>query len=386
MTSFYSTGSIIKNIESSLKGEYEFYRATTDESGDNLFVFNKDSLGRELNKIPTQLFGRDGFAYNCGTKKLIKWIGEIKPDLIHLHNPHGYYMNVELLLNYAYLNKIPVIYTLHDCWSFTGRCAHFDKFKCEKWISGCEHCPHKLSYPPSRLFDTSKTQYQKKKELFVNHDIKFVVPSNWLKNLTKKSFLKNEEVVVINNGIDVSVFNERVNKDELPNEVSKDKKIILSVASPFTNEKGLEDINKLYDLIDKEKYQIVLVGIEKEYKTKEGIVRIEKTKNKRLLACLYQNSYVTVLFSHQENYPTVLLESLASGTPVVTYDIGGCPEIAINDVTGYVVKENDIFGAYEAIEKIDKINRDKCKEIGDTHSIEKFIKEYHELYKKILQE
>lgn len=385
-TSFYSTGTIIKNIESSLKDSYVFYRATADEQSKYAYLITGKYLVRQSGKIPAQLFGQDGFMYSHETKKMIKWIDSIRPDLIHIHNVHGYFMNVELLMNYIFEHNIPVVYTMHDCWTFTGRCAYFDGVGCDRWKIGCGKCKYKKSYPKSRLFDFSKKQWNKKKELFSNHNITFVAPSEWLKNYTKDSFLKNERVLVINNGIQTEIFSNKVTKYDLPKGIDVNKKIILSVAYPFTPQKGLNDLNRLQSIIDTSEYQIVAVGVTNEFKTVDGIVRVAPTKDKEFLAFLYQNSYVFVSFTYQDNYPTVLLESIAAGTPAISYNIGGCPEIVIDGKTGFCVDVGDVESAYCQIKKIDGINREKCKQIGSSHSVSNFVNNYKEIYKKILGE
>lgn len=385
-TSFYSTGNIIKNIEAGLKDKYDFYRATADEKGDKQYEISGKFIIRQSGKIPAQLFGNDGFEYRHQTKKMIKWIDGVKPDLIHIHNVHGYFMNVELVLEYAYSHNIPVIYTMHDCWTFTGRCAYFDNVNCDKWKTGCGNCKYKNGYPKSRLFDISKSQWLRKKRLFTDHGITFVAPSQWLKNYTVDSFLNKEKVLVINNGIDTSTFKPVKTSCSIEG-VDPSKKIILSIANPFTIEKGLNDINELAKIIDKNKYQIVIVGeVAKKYKLEDGIISAPPTKSKEEIAKYYNMANVFCFFSHQDNYPTVLLESLACGTPVVTFKIGGAPEIVEHNRTGYVVEVGDIQKAYEYIEQIDNIDTKICSEIGKTHSIANFVKEYKELYDLILED
>ena len=383
-TSFYSTGTIIKNIESSLCDQYNFYRATADEKSDCAYLITGRYIVRQCGKIPSQLFGQDGFMYNHETKKMIKWIDEIKPDLIHIHNVHGYFMNIELLMKFIFKHNIPVVYTMHDCWAFTGRCAYFDEVGCEKWKTGCGGCISKKSYPKTRLFDLSNKQWLKKKELFVGHNITFIAPSGWLKRYAKDSFLKNENILVINNGVQTETFSKKVEGYSLPIGIDSKKKIILSVAYPFTPQKGLNDINKLQNIIDKNKYQIVAVGVTDEFKTSEGIIRVSPTKDKKFLAFLYQHAYVFASFTYQDNYPTVLLETIAAGTPAITYNIGGCPEIIIEGKTGYCVDVGDIDSAYLRIKQIDKIDRIICKQIGLSHSISSFVKKYDMIYKHIL--
>ena len=385
-SSFYSTGTIVNNIASKLSGYYDFYHASADHKDEKTFQVTKNYPIRQLGKVYDQLFDKDGFSYNSQTKKLINWIDSLHVDLIHIHNAHGYYLNLEHVLLYAYKNNIPVVYTMHDCWTFTGRCAYFTGNGCDKWKSGCGDCKFKSSYPKTRLCDDSKNNWERKKRLLTNHNITFVSPSNWLRNFASESFLANEKLMVINNGIDTGLFSKEVTGYELTKGIDPNKKMILSVAFPFTKEKGLEDINQLQDLIDKDEYQIVLVGITDEYKTKEDIIRVAPTKDKNFLAFMYQHAYCFAFFTHQDNYPTVLLESLACGTPIVAFDVGGVPEIVQNNKTGYTVELGNISDAYEKIKEIGKIDRSSCKKIGSEHSIDNFAEQYRLLYKSILGE
>lgn len=381
----YSTGGIIKLLENGMKDDFIFYRATPEESDPKNFLISGKYFSRQLGKVFSQLNGSDGFRYKKETKKLIKWIDEIKPDLIHIHNLHGYYINAEMLLNYINSKHIPVIYTMHDCWTFTGRCAVFDAVKCEKWKSGCGRCPYKKQYPLTRLFDSSKKQWLTKKELLTNHSYHYVTPSKWLKDLAMESFLTNEDIRVINNAIDYDLFANNYEGYKLQEDIDPNKKIILSVAYPFTKQKGLDDFNKLQSLIDKDQYQIVLIGITDEYKTVPGIIRVSPIKDKKLLAYYYSKSYAFMFFTQQDNYPTVLLEASASGLPIISYDVGGCKEIVNDKVTGYIIKKNDVEEAKNHLDLIKDINKENCKKEAQKHKISEFVEQYKSLYKSILK-
>lgn len=383
-TLFGSTGSILRNIANGLSAEFRFYDVTPDSNSEHGFCLTGSYLGRQWQKVLCQINGSDGFHSKLATKSLLKWLDGIKPDLFHFHNIHGYYSNLPLLVDYAVSHNIPIVYTLHDAWTFTGRCGYFDVAHCDKWLFGCGHCPAKGQYPKARLFDTSAKQWKLKREILTDKDITFVTPSKWLARFAKQSYLVDEDIRVINNGIDTGVFNADGDSYEFDGGMD-DKKIILSVAYPFGPNKGLNDLNALQEKIDASKYQIVAVGVTNEDKTVPGIHRIAPTKDKNLLASLYRRADAFVFFTHQDNYPTVLLEALSCGCPVITYDVGGCAEIVEDGQTGYLIKENDIDGAFKALGKIDSIDRKTCREEGRKHSIPAFVEEYRKLYEERLK-
>ena len=209
--------------------------------------------------LQTRLFGMHGFYNISSTKRLISWISEIKPDLIHLHNLHCHYMNIDLLFRYIKANNIPVVWTLHDCWSFTGWCAHFDYAGCEKWKTHCHSCELKHSYPFTWFFDNSEELYDKKKNVFCGVDnLTIVTPSNWLASKVKDSFLKDYSTVVINNGIDLNVF--KPLKTDFRNKYKLNgKKIVLAIANGFSKNKGIDFILKLPDVLPND-HVVVIVG------------------------------------------------------------------------------------------------------------------------------
>lgn len=323
--------------------------------------------------------GFNGHGSYFATKKLIKRIKEINPDVIHLHNIHGYYLNLKLLFNYLkneYQGKI--IWTLHDCWVFTGHCAYFTIAKCDKWKKECYNCPQ-LSCYPKQLFDTTKREYLFKKELFSNiNNLTLITPSMWLKKLVEKSFLKQYETKVIYNGIDLNIFkptyDEKIyDKYHIP----RDKKIILGVANVWEKRKGLDDFINLSNNLSND-FFIVLIGInKKQLKNLTGnMLGIGRTDNVEELVKLYSIS--TVLFNptYEDNYPTVNIESIACKTPIITYDSGGCKEQVNNFNYGYIVSEKD----YDRIIKIISKNIISTILNGDELDYKNMVKKYIGLY------
>lgn len=290
------------------------------------------------------LFDNHGLASRRATRKVIEKIKEIKPDLIQLHCVHGYYLNYKILFEYLNTTNIPVVWTFHDCWAFTGHCAHFVTVGCEKWKTGCHDCPLKKGYPKA-FVDRSRRNYALKKELFcANQNLHIVPVSDWVGDLTKQSFLKEKDMHVIRNGVDISVFK--------PTERKENAKIrVLGVSGVWTKSKGIDDFYRLRELLDKERYEIVLVGLSREQMKDlpDGIRGIEHTESVQELVEVYSSSDVFVNPTYADTFPTVNIEALACGTPVITYRTGGSPE-AVTPETGWVVEQGDIAGVAKIVE------------------------------------
>lgn len=278
--------------------------------------------------LRTRLLDEHGFGSKRATRDFLKWADDFDPDMLWLHNLHGYYINVELLFDWIKSRPgMKVNWTLHDCWAFTGHCSHFTYVKCDKWKTHCENCPQKGRYPASVLRDNSENNYLNKKRLFTHvKGMTLITPSQWLAGLVKQSFLRDYPVEVRYNKIDTSVFKptpgnfrERYGLEG--------KKIILGVASTWDERKGLLDFFKLADMLN-ENYRIVLAGLNaKQMKMlKPNMVGIGRTNSAQELAEIYSAADVFFNPTYEDTYPTVNLEAEACGTRVITYDAGGAPE------------------------------------------------------------
>jgi len=286
----------------------------------------------KIHGVQSRIFDNTGFGSKHATHKFIEWVKKFDPDVVHLHNIHGYYINIEILFNYLAESNKRVIWTLHDCWAFTGHCPHFSYIKCDKWKTGCSKCPQKKEYPTSLIADNSKNNWIKKKALFTSvKEMTIVTPSQWLADLVKQSYLGKYPVIVIHNGIDTSVFKPTPSDFRKKNGL-EDKKIILGVASAWSDKKGLSDFIKLSEELD-EKYKIVLVGLsEEQMKTlPSNIIGITRTNSTKELAEIYTAADVFLNLTYEDNYPTVNLEAQACGTPVITYRTGGSVESVNNE-------------------------------------------------------
>ena len=295
-------------------------RESVPEKYRNLAVRIGNDLDAKLHVLQSRIFDNAGFGS-------IEWVKEYNPDIIHLHNIHGYYINIEVLFNYLAESNKPVVWTLHDCWAFTGHCAYYSYVKCDKWKTGCYNCMQKNHYPSSLLLDASKKIWQKKKELFTSiNNMTLVTPSKWLANEVNQSFLNMYPVKVVPNGVDLNVFKPTPSDFRERNGLVG-KKIILGVASGWDERKGLIDFVKLSKILD-DKYKIVLVGLAEKQKKRlpTNILKITRTNNVRELAEIYTAADIFFNPTYEDNYPTVNLEAQACGTPVMTYRTGGSVE------------------------------------------------------------
>lgn len=342
-------------------------------------------MGEYAHFAESLLLDNHGLASRRATKAVIEQIKQIKPDLVQLHCVHGYYMNYKLLFEYLNTTNIPVVWTFHDCWAFTGHCAHFVTAGCDKWKTGCFDCPLKGDYPKS-FIDRSRRNYELKKSLFAeNRNLHIVSVSEWLANLTRESFLNDKDIHVIHNGVDLKVF--------YPREVEKSTRVrVLGVSGVWNKDKGLYDFLKLRDLLDKDQFEIVLIGLTKEQlkDLPDGIIGIERTNSVSELAEYYSSADVFVNPTYADSFPTVNMEALACGTPVITYKTGGSPEI-IDDNTGIVIKQGDLDGLVEAINSISEKDKDHYKD-ACRHRAQKLFdknmcfKEYLNLYERLIDE
>lgn len=354
-------------------------------------LFNRRRFGFYLENAASGLFSRftgiHGEGSILGTLLLIQKLKRIRPDIIHIHNIHLWTINIPLLFRYIKKNKIKVVWTLHDCWTFTGHCTHFLQTGCSKWISGCYDCNSLRRYPFSYR-DKSAEMWNKKKKWFSDlEDLIIITPSVWLSKIVRKSFLRSYEVRVINNGIDLSVFRPIESKFRTRHSL-KDKFIVLGVAFQWGHSKGLDIFEKLYRDLNKEKYAIVLVGtsemIEKELP--KDIITIRRTSNQKELAQIYSAANVFVNPTREDNFPTTNIESLACGTPVITFDVGGCAEI-IDNYTGVSVPCNDYNSIKKNIIKVCEdhtVTSENCRQRARSFNAVDKYHEYCEVYKELM--
>lgn len=305
-----------------------------------------------LHAVKSMLFDAHGLGSTHATRRVIREIERIQPDIIHLHNIHGYFLNYKVLFEYLHTLSTPVVWTLHDCWPMTGHCAHFDAVNCERWRSGCYRCPLKSTYPKSLFFDRSKRNYELKRHLFTSVSDMTIVPvSQWLRGVVKDSFLGAYPCSVIHNGVDVSVFSSR--PTDLRSRLHlEDKKILLGVAAIWEERKGLKDFITLSRLLPDE-YRVVLVGVSKEQQSllPGNIIGITRTESQEELAAYYSMADIVLNLSYQETFGMTTVEGFSCGTPGIVYDKTASPELVV-PTCGKVVEAGNMEQLLSAISEI----------------------------------
>lgn len=315
-------------------------------------------LEEKIHGVKSRLFDDYGLGCTSATKKLVKKIQEVKPDIIHLHNIHGYFLNYKVLFEYLRKIDIPVVWTLHDCWTFTGHCAHFEVHKCYRWKEGCKHCKWPKAYPQCYGISQSKRNFDLKESLFTSVRKLTLVPvSKWQENFLKESFFANKPNVAVKtiwNGVDINFFIPQNNARQSICDKYKIKSayIVLGVANRWTKSKGFDDILDLRRKLSMN-YTIVLLGVtEKQISLlPEGIVGITRTESQKEMGYIYSAADVYINPTYSDTFPTVNLEALACGIPVITYKTGGSPE-AVGEGTGIVLDKGDVNGLNEYIIEI----------------------------------
>ena len=309
-------------------------------------------LDVKLHGVKARLFDACGFGSIRATREFINWVKEYDPDVIHLHNIHGYYINIDILFDYLRSCGKRIIWTLHDCWAFTGHCAHFSAANCSKWESGCLQCIQKNSYPKSYT-DFSNRNWEHKKALFSSlPHMTIVTPSNWLMKEVKRSFLKQYECICIPNGVDLCVFR-RYESDFKKSHAIDRKKIVLGCATAWSEKKGLSFFNELSKVLD-EDYVIVLVGVSEKQRNSISpkIICIERTNSPEKLAEIYSSAFVFINASQEETMGLTTVEAMACGTPVIVTNKTAVPEV-VKPCGGYVL---DDFSPNRVISIMNQIN------------------------------
>ena len=381
----YSTGKIAEQIGSlAIKHGWNSYFAYSRGSSESESEIIR--IGNNMNVywhvLETRLFDNHGLASRLATKKFLKQIEKISPDIIHLHNIHGYYLNYKILFDFLRSYHRPIVWTLHDCWPITGHCSYFTLANCNRWKTQCFDCPLKKDYPGSIMLDHSQKNLQIKKSAFTSiENLHIVSVSNWLNEIIKNSFLSYANLYVIHNGIDISNFSPCVKS------VNGKKFRILGVSNVWSERKGLNDFFKLREQLSDD-YNILLVGLSKKQlkNLPAGITGIDRTESQSELAKLYGESDVFVNTTYADNFPTVNIEALASGTPVITYQTGGSPE-AVDEKTGIIVPQGNISELVDAIKslRLHPLKSSDCRERAEKlYNKDIAFQKYIELYDSIL--
>ncbi|PLR85058.1 glycosyl transferase [Bacillus canaveralius] len=401
-----STGRLVEQLlkkqkESGIEGYVMYGRSIGEEQLNENVIKINSKTGFLAHKYKYHLLGRNGFYSKNETKRAVEIIDEINPDIVHLHNIHGYYINIEILFKYLHKKNIPVVWTFHDCWPFTGHCNHFHSIGCEKWKTGCFSCPLKTKGPRSIIFDRSKESYEAKRKLFSSiKNMRIVTVSNWLNELVKESFLQGISSNVIYNWINRSVFNEDKTDETFKIKHNIENKfVILGVAPAWTTRKGISDFLELAKIISEDEI-IVLVGSTLENKLfgekpvknlPKNIISIPPTKNASELALIYKSADVFINPSREETFGLTTAEALSCGTPAIVYDTTACPEVVgIDETSGYIAKPFDVQDLYSKVKLVKThgklhFSRNAISRVNKLFNKEKNLSEYLNIYTELVK-
>lgn len=346
---------------------------------------------KALNWRISKLVGNDCCIPFAQTGKLLRFIERKNPSLVHIHGLHGFFVDYIKLVEFLEDRKIPVVWTQHDCWSFTGKCPHYSDIKCYKWKDECNNCPQLKNYPASAVFDKTREMYLSKKKSFSSlANCVYVPVSKWLENEMKQSFLKGKDIRLISNGVDTSVFRP-IDSGVAERYGIHNKKIILGVAASWSARKGLEDFFRLNSRIDKNKAVIVLIGVNDSLASRckeEGIIPISRTADREELAQWYSKCDMFFNPSVEETFGLVTVEAMACGSPIVGYDATATTEV-LEDTPNYCVKPHDLDAVEEAMKQIFSLGKDKFsmlnrKKVLKNYDVDKQYMKYINLYHSLI--
>ncbi len=393
----FSTGKIMLGIAQAAR-ERGFVVKTSSKAAKISFDLKRNDpnhlyIGTRVANTIHRYFSWITDLQDCGTifgsLNLIWNIERFKPDVVHLHDIVGWYVNIDILFRYLKWRDIPVVWTFHDCWAFTGRCIYFDHIGCDNWRSGCGDCPQLGYMPRTWYFDRSAWNFRRKKRLFTAlKRLQIVTPSQWLADLTKESFFADYPIKVINNGIDLTRF--KPTEGETYRKLkAMNKRIVLGVAATWSHRKGIDVLFRLArDLGDD--YIVLLVGAAPHDIPSDvtNAVAYPRTHNVEELAEIYTAADLFANPTLEDNFPTVNLEALACGTPIVTYRTGGSPE-SVDENTGRVVAQGDYDAFKEAVLEVAQLGKthffDHCLERSKLYDINTMLDEYVSMYKSELR-
>lgn len=363
------------------------YGRSYNESKSMLYRIGND-IDVKVHSFQSFVLGNHGFASIIATKKLISFIKTLNPDIIHLHNIHGYYINLKLLFNFLSKSGINVVWTLHDCWPLTGHCSYFSDIDCLKWKTECNNCPKKGNYPKSFFFDNSKRDFYLKRELFNSVKLNIVTVSNWLKNLTEQSFLNGHNIIAISNGVNSSQFIIKDKSQILINQYGlNNKKVLIAVSTSWAKQKGFDDYLKLSTLLPSDMI-IVLIGLPKEYRKTlpQNILGIERTESIDELVDWYNIADIVLNLSIQESFGLTSVEGFMCGKPTILYNTTASPELILDSCMGEVVKAKNINLVKLSVNKIllSKTDKNKIRKIAIENFDSKVqFQKYIDLYKQL---
>lgn len=388
-----STGRICRELNDAII-EYGYRGVILYGNGTSEYEFSQkvsSDFSVKVHALMARLFGKNS-AYSPGsTLKILNFLRTYKPDVVHLHNLHGNYVNIKPLLRFLAKENIPTVLTLHDCWFFTGKCVYYTIVDCENWKKGCQHCPKLRGDIPSWFFDRTGEMWQEKKRLFAAIPRLAVIGvSDWITNEAKQSFLKDAVILKrIYNWIDLSIFYPRGKEFAGAFGISEDKYSILCIGAGW-GEKHYKTkyLLELAQMLP-ENYEIILAGmVPFADQLPENIKAVGYISSTEDLAKLYSACDVYVHLSREDTFGKVIAEAIACGTPAVVFDSTACPEI-VGEGCGQVVPTGDLEAVLCAVISIaeqDKTVRERTcvTYAGAQFSKNKLIEETVQLYQELI--
>ncbi len=386
-----STGRIAAEIADYAAGQGDQtvigFGAGTPAPGTEVYALRiGGKAGRKWHGALRKLLDMEGYGSVLATRRLIRFLSQYRPDVIHLHNIHGCYLNHRLLFRYLRRSNVPVVWTLHDCWPFTGHCAYFDRTGCNRWQTECHACPQKAAYPACIGLGGSRRNYRRRRRLFTSlPNLTLVAPCRWMAGLTRRSFLADVPVRVVYNGVDRERF-APVESDIRARYRIGERYVALAVASDWDERKGLKYLPSLAQALGNA-FCVVAIGLSPEQigELPSGILGLSRTADPGELIGWYSTADCLVNPTLEDNMPLVNLEALACGTPVVTFQTGGCPE-AVTEACGAVVPKGDaaaLAGAVKRVAPQKEAMRAACLEQAEQFDAGKTVKAYYELYREV---
>ena len=381
-----STGTIIRNTGKYLEAnghEFKVAVGRGDDSDEHVYRIGND-IDMHLHALCSRITDRAGFYSKKETRKFLNFVRDYNPDIIHLHNLHGYYINLPTLFNYLKNDfKGRVFWTLHDCWTLTGHCTHFTAAGCYKWKALCSSCAQTRIFPTSYFLDSSSRNHKDKK-IFMSGipNVTVVAVSDWLKSVASESLLKEYNITRVYNGIDLNKF-VHTESNILAEHRIKDKKIILSVADGFDEQKGLPTLLAVAKVAPAD-WQFLIIGIEKRYMKllPDNVIGMERTSNQQELIKFYSAADVFYNPSIEETFGLVTAEAMACGTPAVVMNSTACPELIINDDCGIVLDVNS--SPKQVVNALTcAMEKTGARKAAENFSVENQCRGYYELYTSV---
>lgn len=391
---FGSTGRIVEGIgQLALSHGWDVHiahgaRYVNESTIDNFQISSKAE--EILHFIESSIFDAQGMGSRFATKRFLKVIDSIRPDVVHIHNLHGCFLNYPILFSYLRTKKIPIVWTMHDCWPLTGHCVHFERTHCERWKSQCGPCPQIHDFPTSYMLDRSRRNYALKKELFTSlNRMRITTVSSWLKNVATQSYLKKFPIDVVPNGIDTSSF---VKTDgDIRNRLKiGDKKLLLAVASGFEGRKGINDYVALSRILPGD-YQLLLVGAnDKDCRVlPDNVIALGRTRDITELAAYYSSADALLSLSYEETFGLTIIEAMACSTPAIVYNNTAQPELITPD-TGRVVPTGNIDALKDAIIEMCSVPKSEfsnaCRKRAEQFDERMMYQKYLDIYEEMLSE